>query len=225
MRKSLLFPALYHAMWETYPDAGMAGWGGKDRTAIFPFAGRHHRNKIAHVLLDFCCDWSGAADAGSGDGCFSDPTPRAAGPGGVEVVRQMVSLTSEVRMSKSKAKPHPRSTPAKRRTSAPVPTASEPRRATTKHAQVLALLRGKRGATIRTLAKRLAGGCRPTTLNLWVYPKPANQPEDGVYTHPSLPCWKEDGRSSASTWCQNQAKAVASIASSTTWPRQLKQTE
>jgi hypothetical protein len=149
-------------MWETYPDAGMAGWGGKDRTAIFPFAGRLHRNKIAHVLLDFCCDWSGAADAGSGDGCFSDPTPRAAGPGGVEVVRQMVSLTSEVRMSKSKAKPHPRSTPAKRRTSAPVPTASQLRRAATKHAQVLALLRGKRGATIRTLAK--ATGWQPHSV-------------------------------------------------------------
>jgi hypothetical protein len=93
-------------------------------------------------------------------GAFSDPTPRAAGPGGVEAVRQMVSLTSEVRMSKSKAKPHPRSTPAN--TSAPVPTASQLRRAATKHAQVLALLRGKRGATIRTLAK--ATGWQPHSV-------------------------------------------------------------
>ena len=27
-------------------------------------------------------------------------------------------------------------------------------------------------------------GCRPTTLNLWVYPKPANQPEDEVLYAP-----------------------------------------
>ena len=52
---------------------------------------------------------------------------------------------------------------------------------------------------------------------------------DRIEAGNNIPCaassLESSARSSVSTWCQNQAKAVASIASSMTWRHQLRQTE
>jgi uncharacterized protein DUF3489 len=70
-------------------------------------------------------------------------------------------------MSKPRANSRPRSKPASHRKpmparSAPAPTTSGHRRGATKHDQVLALLRTKRGTTITALAK--ATGWQPHSV-------------------------------------------------------------
>ena len=97
-----------------------------------------------------------------------DLTPRVARLGGVEVVRRIVSPTSEVRMAKFKAKSSSRVSSLKNRGSSTLrakkgaPRAASSHGGATKHARVLGMLRSKGGARIAAIVH--ATGWQPHSV-------------------------------------------------------------